>query len=347
MIRVVEGRGAAKRVPVVLHFLTYPEMFNGAETQAQVRAILDAYPCDAQLIPWRNVTLYDAPADDPSYCWMPSTMPRQEMSAALDAQVPLSDWAMLDAVLADFPDPNYPGLFPNPPAPDGRYRVAHWWFTLFERHWQLRGMENALMDFYTNPDDVHHLYRALTVFYLRVIERAKFEVHADAVYATDDLGMQTAPFFSPEIFDAFFAPYYSEIFKRIHELGMHYWMHTCGNIEPLLPKLIDLGLDVLHPIQKYAMNEVDVARRYGGKITFWAGFDVQKTIPFGSPEDVRKEVRHLMDTYYRPEGRLIFTAGNMITGDTPLASLDALFDEAYRYGGLVASSGKRIPGTCA
>lgn len=332
MKRVIAGQGCASRVPVLLHSWTYPGAFQDAAVRDAVQALLDTYPCDAQLIPWCNINIYDAPADDPHFRWMPVDAMRTTGGGALDAQCPLADWTELDAMLADFPDPNYPDLFPHASAPDGRYRIAHWWYTYFERHWSLRGMTNALMDYYTDPDEVHRLFRALTDFYLRMIERAKVEEQADAIYSTDDLGTQTSIFFSPDIFDEFYAPYYKQLIDRAHALDMHYWLHTCGNVTALLPRFIDLGLDVIHPIQKHAMNEVDITREFGGRITVWAGFDVQQTIPYGSPDDVRREVRHLMNTYARPDGRFLLTAGNGITGDTPLESLRALFEEAYAYG---------------
>ena len=93
-----------------------------------------------------------------------------------------------------------------------------------------------------------------------------------------------------------------------------------------------IGVDVLHPIQKYTMDEREVAQKYGKDLCIWAGFDVQRIIPYGTPEDVRREVRFLLDTYARPEGRLILAAGNNMTPDTPMESLEALLDEALRYG---------------
>ena len=332
IVRVIEGRGCARRIPVLLHQWTYPRAFADPADRAAVEALLAAYPQDAQFIRWRNVEMYDAPDDDPQYRWMATDKPEAPAAEAIDARAPLADWDMLDEMLAAFPSADYPGLFPSIPADDGRYRIAHWWFTLFERHWSLRGMTNALTDYYTHPDEVHRLFRALTGFYLRIIERARDECGADAIYVTDDLGTQTGPFFSPAVFDTFFAPYYAEMIDAAHRRGMHFWLHCCGDIEELLPRLIDLGLDVLHPIQKFAMDETHIARRFGGQIAFWAGFDVQHTIPFGTVEEVRQEVRHLFDTYHRPEGRLLFTLGNGITGDTPIPSLEALFEEAFAYG---------------
>jgi len=110
-------------------------------------------------------------------------------------------------------------------------------------------------------------------------------------------------------------------------------LHSCGNIRPFLPKFVDMGLDVIHPIQKHTMDEAEVARSLGDRVSFYAGFDVQQTIPWGTVEDVRREVRFMIDTYQRPEGRLVFGAGNGINQDCPLESLEALFDEALTYGG--------------
>lgn len=332
LIAVIEGRAAGVRVPLLYHSWISPERFAEKGEEVHVRALLREYPMDAQVINWCGVSPYDAPADDPSFRWMHHDAPPNVGTQALDAQTPLSDWGMLDDMLADFPDPNYPGLFPNAPTPDGRYRVAYWWFTFFERHWSLRGMSNALLDFLLYPNETHRLFEALCRFYCRMVERAGEELNADAVYFTDDLGTQSGPFFSPAIFEEFFAPYYQRIIATAHARGMHAWMHTCGNVTLFLPRLIELGLDVIHPIQKYAMDERHVVREFGGAITFLAGFDVQQIIPYGTPDDVRREVRHLIDTYQRPGGRLMLTAGNALTPDTPLASLQALFEESARYG---------------
>jgi uroporphyrinogen decarboxylase len=342
--RVIDGQGTASRIPVLLHPWISAQSFETDTARCFVQDLLDDYSCDAQIIYWKNIEIYQAPQDDPSYCWIKGEAPSQVASQALDAQAPLADWSQLDGFLADFPSPDYPHIFPLNPPPDGRYRLAHWWYTLFERHWSLRGMSNALMDYYTNPVEVHRLYRALTDFYKRMIVRAYEELGADGVYCTDDLGAQTRPFFSLKIFDTFFAPYYRELVETAHRLGMHFWLHTCGNVEQLLSSLIELGVDVLHPVQKYAMDERKIAVVYGGQIAFWVGFDVQQTIPFGTSEDVRREVRHLLDTFYRPDGRLLFTMGNGVTGDTPLASLQALFEEAFSYGtGIVSNHHVSIP----
>ena len=109
-------------------------------------------------------------------------------------------------------------------------------------------------------------------------------------------------------------------------------MHTCGNIELFLPDLIEIGLDVIHPIQKYTMDEAEIAKKFGGQITFWVGFDVQQIIPYGTPQEVAQEVRHLVDTFARKDGRFMLTLGNGATPDFPIESLQALLKTSYEYG---------------
>ncbi len=326
--RVVEGRGAAGRVPVMLHFWIHPGAFSAPE---QIQSILNQYPQDFLPIWLQIPQVYDAPASDPSYRW--SWKDAVSKGGALDSDGIVEDWdVQLDALLGDFPSADYPALIPQSPPDDGRYRIGCWWYFFFERFWSIRGMENALTDFYEYPEAVHALFRKMTDFYKRMLERAKAELNLDGIFTSDDLGTQTSVFFSGKIFDEFFFPYYKEVVDKAHELGMHFWLHTCGNITEFLPKFIDIGIDVIHPIQKYTMEEREIARKFGGKIAIWAGFDVQRVIPYGTAEEVRAEVRNIVDAYARADGRFLFTLGNGTTGDTPIASLEALFDEVFRYG---------------
>ena len=326
---VIEGRGAARRVPIAIQPWVPRDVFG--ERNADYAKLLDSYPCDIEVIRLRIPGVFDAPEDDPSYRWMNKDNPFPP-NVPLDAVAAIEDWDELDAILADFPDPNYPGLIPEDVPPKGeKYRVCLWWYWLFERFWSLRGMENALCDFYDEPERVHQLFRALTDFYKVVVTRMH-DIGVDGIWTSDDIGTQTAPFFSPEIFREFFKPYYKELIDHTHSLGMHFWMHCCGNIVPFIPDLIEIGLDVLHPIQKYTMDEKEIADQFGDKLCIWAGFDVQRIIPYGTAEEVRQEVRFMLDTYQKPEGRLIMAAGNNMTWDTPYDSLEALLDETLKYG---------------
>ena len=327
---VIEGRGAARRVPAVLHFWVGAGAFG--DRQAEVQEILERYPMDIQIMSAKMPDIFNGREDDPEYRWVNFDDPCKNDNIGIDSRSAISDWSLLDGILQDFPDKNYPNMTNPGPPDDGRYRLGLWWFCFFERHWSLRGMENALMDYYTDPESVHRLFRALTDFYLAVIERMAADMNVDGVFTSDDIGTQTGPFFSLGIFREFYKPYYKELIDKAHSLGLHFWLHTCGNVELFMPDFVEIGLDVIHPIQKYTMDEQNIAKQFGKDICIWAGFDVQQIIPWGTPEDVRREVRFMIDTYQRPEGKLMLTAGNGVTGDTPVESLRALFDETITYG---------------
>ena len=155
---------------------------------------------------------------------------------------------------------------------------------------------------------------------------------ADAIYVTDDLGTQTGPFFSPDIFEEYYLPCYKREIGAAHEMGMHFWLHSCGDIGIFLPRLIGLGLDVIHPIQKFAMDSKETVAKFGGQICFWAGFDVQHILQEEDTEGVRKEVRFLIDTFDRPDGGMCIGAGNGIVSGTPFENIEAFLDESIRYG---------------
>jgi uroporphyrinogen decarboxylase len=93
--------------------------------------------------------------------------------------------------------------------------------------------------------------------------------------------------------------------------------------------LIACGVDCLHPIQAGTMDDAEIARRYGGKLAFWIGMDVQKVIPFGTPAEIRAAVRKRIQTFYRPEGGLILAAGNAILPDTPLENIKAYLETLH------------------
>lgn len=315
---------------MAFHFWTSPNVFGKYEQKAG--ELLDKYPSDIAAMNFKLPEVFKAPEDDNEYRWVNFNEPQGGGTVAIDSKSAISDWQQLDGILADFPNPGYKGMFPDNPVDDGRYRLGGMWFCFFERLWMLRGMSNALVDFYTDPESVHRLFRALTNFYMRAMECGKNELNLDGIFTSDDIGTQTGTFFSPQIFNEFFKPYYKELVAKAHSLGMHFWLHTCGNVELFLPDFIDIGLDVIHPIQKYTMDERVIAEKFGRDICIWAGFDVQRIIPYGTSEEVRSEIRFMIDTYLRPEGRLILTAGNGITSDCRIESLKALLDEAYIYG---------------
>ena len=322
--QVIEGKGRTSRVPILYDMWIYSNIFGGDEAARE--SWLEKYPRDIQFVDINLPVAFDAPEDDPQYMWAPGKMEEQS-DVGIDARCVIGDWEEEEEVFyANFPSPEYKGLIGKNPDPDGRYRLGRSWYWLFERLWSIRGMENALTDFYLYPDEVHRLFRRLTDFYKRALERAVTEAQIDGFFISDDIGTQTGPFFSLEIFREFFKPYYKELIDYAHSFGVHMWLHSCGNIEPFLPEFIEIGLDVIHPIQKYTMDEKKIAEKYGDGICILTGFDVQRTIPFGTPEDVRKEVHYLRRTFEREDGRFMLTMGNGSTEDWKYDSLAALYE---------------------
>lgn len=332
MIDIIEGRSSADRVPMLYHLWVSPETFG--EQASLARQLLDHAPMDVQQIFIAMPEVFDPPADDPTFCWVKKPNAYADQAVGLDARIAIEDWDELPRVLDEFPSPDYPGLFPKSIPNTGKYRLLHWWYWLFERLWSLRGMENALTDFYTNPDEIHALFDRLTDFYCRILERAVAEVGVDGVFLSDDIGTQNGGFFSPEIFKTFFKPYYHRFIQKAHSLGIHVWLHSCGDIHLYLPDLIEIGLDVIHPIQKHTMDEIAIAEEFGSKLCILAGFEVQQIIPFGTPDEAREEVRRLVDAYARSDGRFMLTFGNGITPDCPVESLRAVLDESLVYGAI-------------
>ncbi len=247
-------------------------------------------------------------------------------------------WENLDEFVEKLPSPDRPGVFDGirdsvqQQKSLGRYVIFGWWGLFFERPWYLRGMTNLLMDYHLNPHHVHRLHDALCEIYVGIIRRAARELQPDGFWTSDDLGHQTQPMMRPAQFAEFLEPYYARVGRACQEAGMHFWLHSCGNNTDLLPDLIEAGVNVFHPVQKHTMNESDVAARFGDRLTFLAGLDVQHVLQEGTPEDVRAEVRFLIDTFDRPDGGMCLAAGNGIVSGTPFENIAAFLEEAVHYG---------------
>ena len=257
---------------------------------------------------------------------------------AHDSACVIDEWSKLDEFIEKLPDP---GTDPRFDAladeaararAQGLYVMLSWWGFFFERPWSLRGMENLMVDYHTDKANVHRLHAALCDQYCGCIKRAARDLRPDGFFTSDDLGHQTQSMMSPAIFDELLKPYYAKVGAVLDECAMHWWLHSCGNNTPLLPALIDAGVDVFHPVQKGTMDERAVAREYGDRLSFFVGIDVQHTLQERDPDGVRAEVRFLIDTFDRPEGGMCIAAGNGIVSGTPFENIEAFLDEAVRYG---------------
>ena len=276
-----------------------------------------------------------APRADGFYWRVPAVTAQTK---AIDASAYLPDWGDLPALLANLPDTDAPGLFDEAKRradaahAEGKYVLIYHWSLMYERIWKFRGMQNLLFDYFDYPDEVHALHRAVADTEKKLLRRAIAELRPDGFMFSDDLGSQRALMMSPAMFREFIKPYYAEIWGLCRAHDVDPWLHTCGNVSEIIGDLIECGLSVLHPIQKHTMDWAETAEKWRGKIAFWVGMDVQDTLIHGTPEDVRREVRLIRDTFDSPAGGLLYAAGNGIVRGTPLENIEAFLDECLRYG---------------
>lgn len=237
-----------------------------------------------------------------------------------------ADWALAERYA--LPDPLAPGRYDEARRrlaqhPD-RYRLGHVWFTLFERLWFLRGFNNMLADPYLYPEEFSALADRIVAFSVASIEQ-QLALGVDGIYFSDDWGTQNRLLMNPDDWRRWYKPLYRRMFDAVHAGGAHVWMHLCGHIVPILPDLIDLGLNLLNPIQPLAMNLETLGAEFGGHVCFHGGVDVQGTLPRGTPADVRREVRHLVELFGSYSGGYIGGTSHSIMPETPPENVLALF----------------------
>ena len=243
-----------------------------------------------------------------------------------------SGWEAVDT--QTFPDPDFPGRFD---AADealktrgDRYVQGLVWFTLFERLWMLRGFNNMLMDPYLEPEQFCRLRDRVLATNLAMIDMWT-ERDVDSVFFSDDWGCQKGLLMDPDDWRTFYKPAYSAMFERARDGGAYVWMHLCGDITAILPDLIEIGLDVLNPVQPQAMDVHRLSRDYGGTVCFFGGVDVQGTLVHGTPEEVKREVGTLVDLFGRFDGGYIGGTSHSIMPETPLDNVIALYEAFADY----------------
>ncbi len=229
-----------------------------------------------------------------------------------------------------FPDPTAAHRFEHlagwTAANAGHYTFL-WVGDLWERATFMRGMEPILMDLALTPRFVEALLRGLADYILRTMEVLCARFRFDGVALSDDYGMQQGMLMSPQHWRRFIKPLLAEIYALAARNGRTVFHHSCGNIEPIIGDLIDIGLDVLHPIQPEAMDGVRLKREFGDRLTFCGGLRTQDLLPRGTPGQVRDEVRRLKDVLGKGGG-YILEPGITLQADVPLENLVAMIEEA-------------------
>lgn len=206
---------------------------------------------------------------------------------------------------------------------------------LFEWASYLRRMDNVLMDLAAEPVKLEALLDKLVGVHLGNLDRLLPVLgdNVDLIQLGDDLGMESGPFFSPQQFRAIFKPRYRLIIERIkqHCPNLIVFLHCCGGVYPLIPDLIEIGFEVLNPVQISAegMDPARLKREFGRDITFWGGgCDTQNVLPRGTPQEVRDHVRRNIDIL-APGGGFVFNQVHNILAEVPPENVIAMYEAAH------------------
>jgi len=211
-------------------------------------------------------------------------------------------------------------------ARDKKLAVRYGFGDIWQRPSLVRGLENHLADMITNPDWVHYLSRVFTDFYIEDYKRA-WEAsggNIDIFLVVTDLGTQRGPLISIKMFNEFVAPYLAEIAGAIHKFGAKFMFHSCGNIAQFIPSMIACGVDILNPIQPTGTEEMtpESLRQYSGRICFHGGMDVQRLLPFGNADDIKREAKRYFEAF--GTGYVLCPA-HLFQPDTPAENIIALY----------------------
>jgi uroporphyrinogen decarboxylase len=194
----------------------------------------------------------------------------------------------------------------------------------FDKGWHLRGMENWLVDFALNPGFVQELLDALVDVHLHLVDCVA-TYPFDGIRFADDWGSQQGITIGADRWRKFIKPGLGRIFTRAREKGLIVMVHSDGNISQIIPDLIDIGVQILNPLQPEAMDVLEIKRRYGKRLCLNGGISTQYTLPRGTPQDVRREVQACL-RYLGRGGGYVISPSKPILPDVPPANAHTLIE---------------------
>lgn len=244
---------------------------------------------------------------------------------------PLAEAQDLD--LYHWPDPHAPDLLRDAEetiAAKGEeyFIVPNLGFALFERAWSLRGFEQFFIDMATDPAYAGSLLDRITEIQLVLIHRY-LDLGVDGGYFGDDYGAQKNLLFSPRMWRALIQPRLVRLFSPFKDRGLPIIMHSDGQIQQILPDLLEIGLTTLNPVQPEVLDHVWLQEQYGGRLSFYGGISTQTVLPYGTADEVKTAVSQVAHTL-TPEGTgLVIAPSHRMMSDIPLQNV-AVMLEAFR-----------------
>lgn len=237
-----------------------------------------------------------------------------------------------------WPDPDWYdyAALPRLAAQCGGRAICCGYTAIFYYHNLLRGLELSLMDPILRPEFTHYLIQRLSDFFTEYHRRC-YEAgrgYIDITQVTDDFGSQHGLLISPTIFETFYRAPIQRAIDLAKSYGILVFHHDDGDMRPLLPTLVEMGIEILNPIQ-WRCGDWDLAAlkaAYGQRLCFHGGVDNQQTLPFGTPADVRAEVKHLIDTLASDKTGFILAPCHNLQPVTPVENVIALYEAVCEFG---------------
>lgn len=201
---------------------------------------------------------------------------------------------------------------------------------VFEMYWRLRGMEQTMFDMAAQPEVADEMFRRCGDFAVMLSEAACTRFPLDWLWAGDDVAGQRSLLMSPATWRRLIKPHLARVFDvgKAHGLWVAY--HCCGALRPIIPDLVEMGLDVLNPIQCNCpgMEPLELKREFGRELSFMGGVDTQGVLPHGSVDAVRRATRRLIDGMTSDGGGYLLAASHTIPPETPIDNIFAMYQEA-------------------
>lgn len=227
------------------------------------------------------------------------------------------------------PDPNRAELYRETDWVLEEFKDEYWIVgvtvtTIFEAAWALRGYEQMLVDLVLNPDIADAILDIPYHYHLTAAKKLA-QMGVDMIWTGDDIGAQNAMLISPKTWRKFLKPRMANFVSELKAINPHLKVayHSDGSIYPIIPDLIEIGIDVLNPVQPASMDPVRLKQAYGDRLCFWGSIDEQHTLPFGSAETVAKEVKMRLETLGKGGG-LILGPTHHVQLDTPMENFWAM-----------------------